>query len=157
MPTLVEFLSQHTVTLPEEVVNVPEWERDVTLRGFSSRERDAFEEDSLRRANAKSGNGSAKRASQAVQQVQADLTNFRARLVSRHIVEDGVRVLATKQGEEMLGDQPASVLDRLFTVAQRLSGFTAADIETLVGNSEATAAESSSSSSPDPSAEPSLN
>ena len=157
---LLEFLTQHAVTLPEEVVHIPEWDRDVTLRGFSSRERDAFEEDSLRRANAKAGNGSGaapRRGGQAQQQIQADLSNFRARLVARHIVEDGVRILANKQGEELLGNQAASVLDRLFTVAQRLSGFTAADIETLVGNSETTDAEGSSSSSPEPLDAPSLN
>ena|SRR5687767_2364696 len=150
--SLLEFLSKHAVTLPEETVHIEQWGRDVTLRGFSSKDRDLFEEESLRRANAKAGNGARRGV-----QINADLTNFRARLVSRHIVEDGVRTLANKQGEELLGAQPAAVLDKLFTVAQRLSGFTTEDIETLVGNSEATAAEDSSSSSPEPSAAPSLN
>jgi hypothetical protein len=150
--SLLDFLSKHSVNLPEETVHIEQWGRDVTLRGFSSKDRDLFEEESLRRANAKAGNG-AKRGAQ----IQADLSNFRARLVARHIVENGERVLATKQGEDLLGAQPASVLDKLFTVAQRLSGFTSEDIETLVGNSETTAAESSSSSSPELLAGPSLN
>lgn len=147
---LLDYLSKTAVVLPEEAVEIAEWGgRSVTLRGFTSRERDDFEADSLRRANAKAGNG-AKRGTS----VQADLTNFRARLVSRHIVEDGVRVLANAKGEELLGAQPAAVLDRLFTVAQRLSGFSAEDVEQLTKNSEATPAEDSYSSLPEHSGEP---
>jgi hypothetical protein len=150
---LLDFLSKHAVILPEETIEIPEWEgRSITLRGFSSRERDLFEEDSLRRANAKAGNGAKRGAS-----VQADLTNFRARLVSRHIVEDGMRTFANARGEELLGDQPAAVLDRLFSVSQRLSGFSPEDVEALTKNSEMTADEDSSSSSQEPSDGPSVN
>lgn len=152
---LLDYLSTATAHFPEETVSVPEWGRDVTLRGFSSRERDAFEEDNLRRANAKARalNGSGKKPAA----MQADLTNFRARLVARSIVEDGMRTCANPQAEELLGSQPASVIDPLFAVAQRLSGFTAADVEELAGNFEATAGEGSSSDSPDTSAGPSPN
>ena len=152
IPGLLDYLSKHAVTLPEETVHIEQWARDVTLRGFSSRERDLFEEDNLRRANAKAGNG-AKRG----QSINADLANFRARLVSRHLVEDGVRTLANARGEELLGEQPAAVVDRLFNVAQKLSGFSAEDVEALTKNSDTTAAEDSSSSSQEPSDAPSLN
>lgn len=133
---LLDFLTRHGSTLPEEVVHVEEWDRDVILRGLSSRERDVFEEENLRRASAKAGNGTRKRGVA----VEADLTNFRARLVARHIVEGGQRTFANPNGEDLLGDQPAAVLDKLFTVAQRLSGFSAQDIEELTKNSEATGA-----------------
>lgn len=152
---LLDWLENNPVGLPEETVHIEQWARDVTLRGFTSRERDAFEEASLRRANAKAGNGATKRGVQ--QTINADLTNFRARLVAAHIVENGMRVFANNRGEELLGDQPAAVLDKLFTVAQRLSGFSVEDIESLAGNSDATDDEGSSSSSPGPSDEPSQN
>jgi hypothetical protein len=163
---LLELLASHRAVMPSETVHVvfvyeeggtPVYRpTDVRLRGFSSRERDAFEADSLQRSNAKNANGG-KRAGAAAP-MQADLTNFRARLVARHIVNSaGNRIFANKQGEETLGDQPASVLDPLFAASQRLSGFTAEDVEKLAGNSDATDADSSSSSSPELSAEPSLN
>lgn len=149
---LLDYLTKHGCTLPEEVVHVEPWNRDVMLRGLSARERDLFEEESLRRANAKAGNGARRRGA-----VEADLSNFRARLVARHIVEDGQRVFANAHGEEVLGDQPAQVLDRLFTVAQRLSGFSAEDVEALAGNSSATDDSGQSTGSRDSSVEPSLN
>jgi hypothetical protein len=147
-PGLLEFLSKHSATLPEEVVHVESWGRKVTLRGLSSRERDQFEEDNLRRANRKAGsNGS----SRGRDRVEADLSNFRARLVSRHIVEGGMRVLANEKGEELLGEQPAAVIDPLFAVAQKLSGFSEADVEALTKNSEPTGVDEHSSDSPGPS------
>jgi hypothetical protein len=150
---LLDRLANNPVRLPEETVHVEQWKCSVTLRGFTSRERDAFEEGALRRANAKAGNGATKRGTQ--QSVNADLTNFRARLVAAHIVENGMRTMANPKGEEALGDQPSAVLDKLFAVAQRLSGFTGEDVEALVGNSSATA-DGSASSSPEPSDAPSL-
>jgi hypothetical protein len=130
---LYDFLSKAGSTLPEETVHVEQWSRDVVLRGLSSRERDVFEEENLRRASAKAGNGLRKREA-----MEPDLENFRGRLVARHIVEDGARTFANKNGEDILGDQPASVIDPLFAVAQRLSGFSAKDIEELTKNSEVT-------------------
>jgi hypothetical protein len=134
--SLLDYLAKAAVLLPEEDVVVPEWDgRTVTLRGWSSRERDSFEEDSLTRAQRKAGNGAGKGRGQQ-KQISADLVNFRARLVSRTIVENGVRTFASVRGEEMLGDQPATVLDRLFTVAQRLHGMSDRDVEDLLGNGE---------------------
>jgi hypothetical protein len=155
--SLLDYLAKAAVLLPEEDVVVPEWgDRTVTLRGWASRERDAFEEDSLQRAQKKSGNGAGRGRGQQ-QQMQADLANFRARLVARTIVENGVRTFANARGEEILGDQPAAVLDRLFSVAQRLHGMSDRDVEALTKNSEPTGDEDSSSSSPEPSGELSLN
>lgn len=152
--SLLDHLDKNPVALPEEVVSVSEWGRDVTLRGFTSRERDLFEADNLRRSNANAGNGARKRGASVA---TADLTNFRARLVSRSIVEDGIRTCWNDRGEELLGNQPATVLDRLFTVAQRLHGMSDADVEELSGNSGATGVEGSSSDSRSDSDAPSLN
>lgn len=148
--SLLEYLTNQPVLLPEEQVDVPEWQRVVTLRGWTARERDAFEEDSLQRAQKKSGNGAGARRGQ--QPLTADLANFRARLIARTIVEDGQRVFASAKGEELLGAQPAQIIDRLFTVAQRLHGMSNQDVESLVGNvpadSEEITENASSSSSP---------
>ena len=133
---LFDFLAQAKSALPIEIVPVtfeiedPEsgekkkvpWK--VTLRSFTARERDLFEADQLRRAQANTGNGAVPNG-----ELQADLTNFRARLVSRHIIEDGMRTFANPKGEEILGDQPAAVMDKLFIAAQKLSGFTKEDVE----------------------------
>jgi hypothetical protein len=148
---LLDFLAKQAVALPEEIVEVPEWGRAVMLRGFTSRERDSFEEDQLRRSNAKAANGA------KVGATVADLTNFRARLVARHLVEGGMRTFANPRGEDVLGEQPAAVIDRLFAVAQKLSGFSAQDVEELSKNSAATGADASSSASLLPSDAPSLN
>ena len=131
---LLEYLSKASATLPEETVHVEAWGRDVVLRGMTSRERDLFEETQLRRANAKAGNGAARKRGD----VQADLSNFRARLVACHVIEGGMRTLANPNGEELLGNQPAAVVDKLFAVAQRLSGFSPEDVEALSKNSEPT-------------------
>ena len=53
-----------------------------------------FEADQLRRAQANTGNG----AGQNGGELQADLTNFRARLVSRHIIDDGDAHVRKPQG-----------------------------------------------------------
>lgn len=149
---LLDFLSKQTVTLPEETVDVPEWGRAVTLRGFTSRERDLWEEDCLRRNRAKGGNGK-----RSVKDADPDLTNFRARLVARSIVENGTRTCWNDRGEELLGAQPAAVLDKLFSVSQRLHGMSDADVEAMAGNSPETEEGDSSSVSHSPTDAPSLN
>ena len=153
---LFDFLAKAKSALPIEIVPVefviedPEsgekkkvlWK--VTLRSLTARERDLYDVDQMRRAQASTGNG----ASQKTGELQADLRNFRGRLVALHIIEDGMRTFANPKGEEILGDQPAAVMDKLFVAAQKLSGFTKEDIETLSGNSEPTPGEERSSDSP---------
>jgi hypothetical protein len=163
--SLFDFLAKARPAMPEQdiaVVFVVENDEtgeseeipwDVTLRGWTSRERDDFEADNLRRAQAKSGNGTAKRGGN----VEADLTNFRARLVSRSIIENGKRTFANSHGEQLLGDQPASVLDQLFSVCRKLHGMSDEDVETMTKNLPATADADSSSDSHSDSDEPSLN
>ena len=108
---LLDWLKQNVAVLPEEKVYIEEWGREVVLRGLSSRERDAFEAENYRRSSRRGGNGS---AATRRGQLEPDLTNFRARSVARHIVENGVRTMANPAGEEDLGEQPAVVLEKLF-------------------------------------------
>jgi hypothetical protein len=144
---LLDFLSKSSTTMPEETVHVDLWGRAVTLRGFTSRERDLWEEDCLRLNRAKGSNG---RRPGRNESIDPDLTNFRARLVARSIVEDGVRTCWNDRGEELLGNQPATVIDPLFAAAQRLHGMSDADVEAMAGNLGETEDAASSSVSPSP-------
>lgn len=105
--------------LPRETVPVPEWGGDVIVRGLTGTERDAYEAETFRL------NGTA---------VTTDLTNMRARLVARTLIdEQGNRLF--NDGEVMLlGRKSAVALQRVFEAAQRLSGLTASDVEELRGN-----------------------
>lgn len=100
--------------LPSEAIDVPELGGRVTVRGMSGTERDVFE-----------------------MSLSADLrrhrtpANVRARLVVRCLVDDQGARLLTDVDAETLGTLRADVLDRLSTLAQRLSGFVSADITEL--------------------------
>jgi len=105
-----------------EDVDVPEWGGTVRVRTMTGRERDAFE------ASLAKGEGKDRKT---------DLVNLRARLAGLCMVgEDGQR-LFTDAEVEALGDKTAAALDRVFSVAQRLNGMTAQDVEDLAKNSGA--------------------
>lgn len=103
--------------LPTEEVEVPEWGGSVTVRALSGKERDAFEA-SLIQDRGKQG-------------MVRQLGNARAKLVVRCLVDaDGQRLFAD-QDANALGETSAAALDRLFTVASRLSGLDEGDVEEL--------------------------
>ncbi len=102
-----------------EQVAVPEWGGEVLVKALTGTERDRFEQDSVK------GKGS---------DARINLVNIRARLVALSVVgEDGRRIF-TSGDVEALGRKSASALQRVFDVAQRLSGFTKDDIEELTEN-----------------------
>lgn len=102
-----------------ETVKVPEWGGDVLVRGLTGSQRDAYEEGCY------VGQGKDRRTS---------FKNLRARLVALCVVdEQGARVFDDADAAA-LGDKSAAALDRIFDVAQRLSGLTAKDVEALAGN-----------------------
>ncbi len=102
-----------------EQVAVPEWGGEVLVKALTGTERDRFEQDSVK------GKGS---------DARINLVNMRARLVALSVVgEDGRRIF-TSGDVEALGRKSASALQRVFDVAQRLSGFTKDDIEELTEN-----------------------
>jgi hypothetical protein len=119
--------------LPREQVNVPEWGGAVHVRSLTGAERDDFE--------ASMFEGQGKKA-------RMNSKNLRARLVALCVVDaDGERIFA--DGDvEALGRKSAAALDRVFSAAQRLNGFTQADIEELEGNSETAPSDASTSASP---------
>lgn len=107
--------------LPYEDVEVPEWGGVVRVRTLTGKERDTFEE-SISQVKGK--------------KTELRLANVRAKLAARAIVDENGNRLFSDDDISALGKKSAAALDRVFTVARRLSGFTDEDMEELVGNSE---------------------
>ena len=110
--------------LSRERVPVPEWGGDVFVKSLTGSERDTFE-GAVARVNRSGKN----------RQVTYNVENIRARLCALTIVDDkGVRMF-TDAEIGALGKKSAAALNRVFEVAQRLSGLTDDDIEALEKNS----------------------
>jgi len=111
-----------------EEVEVPEWDGGtVIVKTMTGVERDQFE------------------ASIVSEPGQRDMRNLRAKIVALSVVdENGNRLFSFEDAVE-LGEKSARALNRIFSVAQRLSGFTPQDVEELRKNSSAGQDESSSS------------
>lgn len=119
--------------LKTRTVAVPEWGGDVIVRELTGADRDIFE-------NAMVSTG-------ADGKKTADLTNMRAKLVALSIVgEDGARLFGVDDIVELSG-KSAAALDRLFDVAQQLSGIGSAAVEDAGKNSEPAPSASSTSGS----------
>ena len=102
--------------IARETVAVPEWGGDVLVRGLTGQERDAYE------ATIMSLNGT---------NARMNLVNARAKLVARSVVdEDGARLFGDED-VALLAKKSAAALERVFSVAQRLSGLTSSDIDEL--------------------------
>jgi hypothetical protein len=105
--------------LPTEVVEIPEWNGSVIVRGLTGTERDAFEQSIVE---------------QRGKNTRMNLRNIRAKLVALTVVdEEGNRVFSDEDAEA-LGKKSAAALDRIFAIAQRLSGLRPEDVEELAGN-----------------------
>lgn len=113
-----------------EIVPVPEWSGEVKVRGLSARERDDYE-GSLIDARKKGAT--------------VNLANMRAKLVALSVVDDAGQRLFSDADIAKLGEKSAASLDRIYGVAQRLSGMSDADQEELAKNLESIPAEGSTS------------
>lgn len=110
-----------------ERVDVPEWDGAVWVRSLEGVERDQYE----------AGMVSYKRGKKGIPEVdQMELGNLRARLASMAMVEsdkpDALN-LFTPAEALILGHKSAAALNRVFEVAQRLSGLSSQDVEDLLG------------------------
>jgi len=113
--------------IARELVAVPEWGGEVWVQSLSGAQRDRFEQ-----AMVKSKDGDT-------------VQNVRASLAAWSIVDNaGVRVFSDAD-VAALGQKNGAALDRVFTVAQRLSGFGDADVEGLVKNSSGDQSDDSTS------------
>ena len=115
--------------LPVEVVKVPEWSMDVRVRALSGTQRDAYEASCMKRGGPKGA-------------MEMSFENIRARLVSQCVVDEAGARVFTDADVAALGAKNAVALNRLFEVAQRLSGLRNEDFEELLGNSGGAPAES---------------
>ncbi len=105
-----------------EEVEVPEWGGTVFVKGMTGTERDRFE---------------ASITEQRGKSAKVNMSNIRAKLASESICdEDGTKLFSVKD-VTALGAKSASGLDRVFSVAMRLSGITDDDIEELSEEMEA--------------------
>lgn len=119
MPMLTRDQILESQDIQEEIVEVPEWGGSVKVRGMTGIERDQFESSIMK------GKG---------KNIQLNWTNIRAKLVVNTVINgDGSR-LFTDGDIAALGKKSASALDRVFDVAQRLSGITKEDVEELAKN-----------------------
>ena len=102
-------------------VECPEWAGTVRVRSLSGMERDAFETSVL------TGKGKNR---------DVNLRNLRAKLVALTVVDGIGEALFSEPDIKALGAKNAAALDRVFSVAQQLSGLREEDVEDLVKNSE---------------------
>ena len=103
--------------LKTEVIDVPEWNGKVRVRSLTGSERDAYESSITRRHGT---------------DVELNLVNARAKLVVLTVVDDdGNRIFGEDDVME-LGKKNATAVNRVFEVAQRLSGLTEEDVKEAV-------------------------
>lgn len=105
--------------LPTERVEVPEWGGAVIVRGLTGAERDKFEASIVIRKGDKT---------------DFNPENMRAKLVALCVVDEQGNRLFTDDEAKLLGRKSAAALDRVFQVAQRLSGLNPGAVEDLAKN-----------------------
>ena len=110
--------------LKTETVAVPEWGGEVLVRMMTGTARDKFEEQTFFAGRKKGG------------KTEVSFDNIRARLVAAVLVDEEGNLLFSPSDIAELGKKSAAALDRIFTVAQKLNGFTKEDIDELAKNSE---------------------
>ena len=97
--------------LATEVVNVPAWGGDVSVRTMTGLQKDAFGA-SLRTADG-----------------TVDLSNYRAKLLVHCLVDEAGSPLFTTDELALLGGKSSAALDAVFEVAERLNSVTPASLE----------------------------
>lgn len=118
--------------IKSELVNVPEWGGDVMVFGMSGSQRDEFEGSIVEM----------KGKSQILH-----MQNIRAKLCSLCIRDEDGRRMFDNDEVDQLGAKSSQALQRVFEVAQRLSGLTPADVESLAKNLDSGANDASGSAS----------
>lgn len=113
-----------------ESVSVPEWGGDVMVRGLTGAQRDDYEATLIRMKGT---------------DAQMNLRNARAKLVQRSCVDADGALLFNEDDVVALSRKSAAALERVFEVAQRLSGLSKSDIDDLTKNSGSSQSEDSGS------------
>lgn len=113
-------------------VRVPEWGGVVCVRGMTGDERDAFEAEQSRLQGPEG----------------RDMQSLRARLLVRCLCDEQGRPLYAPEAYRALGARAAKVLDRLYEVASRLSGFGKREEAELLGESAGDPSSAAGTASP---------
>lgn len=116
----VAFLTRDAILsiadIKTEVVDVPEWGGSLRVRGLSGAQRDDFEEAMIARRG---------------RNTDVNLRNFRARLVQRSVIDESGALLFTDGDVATLGSKSAIALQRVYRVAERLSGIATEEVDEL--------------------------
>ena len=107
--------------LPREEVVVEAWGGSVWVRTLTGTERDEFEASCLK----DKGKGKGR---------DVNMVNIRARLCVLTMCNDKGERIFYARDIEALGKKSAMCLDLIFSVAQKLNGLGASDVEDLAGN-----------------------
>lgn len=102
-------------------IDVPEWGGTVRVRALTGVERDALE------ASAIQGKGKNR---------DVNLTNFRAKLCARAIVDEQGKRIFEDADIAALGRKSSGALSKVYNLAAELSGISEADVDELTKNSE---------------------
>jgi len=105
-----------------ELLQIPEWQMSVWIRSLEGMERDRYEGGFVRYGRNAKG-------SPTVDSITSE--NTRARLAAMTMVDDDWANLFSEADVLILGHKSAAALERVFKVAQRLSGLTDEDVEAL--------------------------
>jgi hypothetical protein len=100
----------------KELVNVPEWGGDVYVKGMTGAERDGFEASIIQMRG---------------RDANVNFKNIRAKLASLTICDESGKRLFTDDDVISLSKKSAVALQRIFPIAQRLSGIGEADVKEL--------------------------
>ncbi len=123
---MTQYLSKEAILAVDDVhfedVSVPEWGGMVRVKSLTGSERDGLEASMIE--------GKGKNAN-------VNLANLRAKLVARSIVDESGNRIFEDADIASLGRKSAAALNRVYEVAQRLSGITQEDVDELTKNSEA--------------------
>lgn len=113
-----------------ERVEIPEWGGEVMVRGLTGRQRDQWEQSMTVRRGKK---------------VEQDLRDFRARLAVLCVVDETGQPVFHAGDIDALANKSGSALDKIYTVAAKLSGISEEDVEELTADFTKTDGGSSSS------------
>ncbi|MCE5185075.1 MAG: hypothetical protein LLF76_03000 [Planctomycetaceae bacterium] len=131
----MEFLNREQIlaasALKTDTVDVPELGGKVMIQEMTAAERDSFEASQLQK------NG---------KNYETNFQNLRAKLIVRCVIDAQKKVrLFTDDDAVIVGQLPASKIDKLFSACQRLNGLSKADVEELAKNSVSPQTDSSGS------------
>lgn len=101
---------------PFEDVEIPEWGGTVRVSTMSGTARDAFEQSVLDEDR------------------KPDLTNMRAKLVARCLIDEAGQTIFSEADVAALGAKSATALERVVKVAERLNRLGSKQLEEIRGN-----------------------